>query len=540
MRAGPEGLLVDGSGAKVVTQQAAELDALVIQAEVRRVTEAMWAADNPVVDSGKLLRAVVEPLLDDLPAVEVDGPSVQRRGLFGRAVDVAVEHLGMAGDVDDDIAAVVVGVQRVEDVAELHVEPAHVGVASVARHHTDAGAVLRLPRGGERAFPDEVEVEDDGKIEEHGVSFGDREVVHHRRARDVDVLAADELTRGVDDVVAQPRRAERVVPEEEHLAGDRVRLRVRGHRGVELAAEVVPAHGREIRAHLGREAHLDEGEDLAGVRDDVGVRHARADREHVVGLAGDGLLAEEGDGLVGPHPAVAVRGRLPAAQLDRVDHAVAREPVVRRRVGRDRVGADAQQAAAQLRREGALDREVGGGQLVLHGREVPDEVAVLDCGAHEAPPSSSGTDSLNPRVWISHVWSTSTSTSGHGKPGMEMRSDVRPWTAVHTPTAPTTGSTGRNAPASMHRCTASTRCWKARAPAPTTTSYCCASARVMKRIRYGSGFSSPNLTYARPRRRRLSTGSSADRPASSMTESKTSKCRSQTARISESLSGKWR
>ena len=165
-----------------------------------------------------------------------------------------------------------------EDVARLDVEPPDVGVAAVAGHHADACAVLRLPCGRERALADEVEVEHDRQVEEHDVALGDREVVHHRRALDVDVLAAHELAVRVHDVVAQPRWAERVVAEEEHLARDRIHLRVRGHRRAELAAEVEPADGRQIGAHLGGEAHLDEGEDLARVRDDVGVRHARAHR----------------------------------------------------------------------------------------------------------------------------------------------------------------------------------------------------------------------------------------------------------------------
>ena len=118
------------------------------------------------------------------------------------------------------------------------------------------------------------------------------------------------------------------------------------------------------------------------MRDDVRIRRARAHREDVLGLAGDRVLTEEIERLVGAHPAVPVRDGLAVAQLDGVEHAVAGEPVIRRRVGRDGVGTVAQVAAVDLGRDRAVDGEVGDGELVLDGREVPDQVLVLD-GGHD-------------------------------------------------------------------------------------------------------------------------------------------------------------
>ena len=382
VRAGPEGPGVHGAGPQVVLEQAAEVDALFVDAEMRGIPVTVPPSDDALVDPRELLGPVVEALLDDLPGVEVDGPPVQGRRQLGRPVDVRVEHLRMPRDIDHDAPILVVRVQRVEHVAELDVEPAHVGVPAVARHHTDPRAVVWLPCRRERALADEVEVEHHGKIEEDDVALGDREVVHHRRTPDVDVLAADELTGRVHGVETEPRRTEWVVPEEEHLSRDGVDLRVRGHRRPQLAAEVVASDGRQVGPHLRRKAHLDEGEDLAGVRDDVRVRRARAHREHVVGLARDRVLAKEVERLIGPHPPVPVRHGLAVAQLDGVEHPVAGEPVVRRRVGRDRVGPVAQVAAVDLGRDRALDRQVGDGELVLDGCEVPDQVLVLD-GGHD-------------------------------------------------------------------------------------------------------------------------------------------------------------
>src|SRR5215216_1697022 len=125
------------AGLQIVLHQTAELDPLVVDAEVGREPVPMASTDDAVVHPRELLRPVVEPLLDDLPGVEVDRPPVQGRWQLGRSVDVGGEHLGMPGDVDDNGAACVVGVERVEDVARLDFVPTHVGIAAVTGHHAD-------------------------------------------------------------------------------------------------------------------------------------------------------------------------------------------------------------------------------------------------------------------------------------------------------------------------------------------------------------------------------------------------------------------
>ena len=59
----------------------------------------------------------------------------------------------VARDVEHELVALVVGVHGVEDVAGVGVEPAHVGVAAVARHDAEPRAALRLPRERAAALP---------------------------------------------------------------------------------------------------------------------------------------------------------------------------------------------------------------------------------------------------------------------------------------------------------------------------------------------------------------------------------------------------
>ena len=180
----------------------------------------------------------------------------------------------MAGDVDDDGAVVVVGVQRVEHVAELDVDPADVGVAAVARHHADARAVLGFHSAGNGRWPSSSKSKTTGRSKNTTL----RSVITKSCTIDGPAMSMSSVR------TSAPSRRRRgtattagpwVVAEEEQLARDRVELRVRGHRRAELAAEVVAADRGEVGAHLGREAHLDECEDLARVRDDVRVRDAQ-------------------------------------------------------------------------------------------------------------------------------------------------------------------------------------------------------------------------------------------------------------------------
>ena len=85
----------------------------------------------------------------------------------------------------------------------------------------------------------------------------------------------------------------------------------------------------------------------------------------------------------GADVAVAVPLGLAVAEPDAVDHAVAHEPVMGRRVDRiHRVGAVAQVAAVEIGRELADDLQVEGGQLLGDGGVVAREVGAGVDGSH--------------------------------------------------------------------------------------------------------------------------------------------------------------
>jgi hypothetical protein len=132
----------------------------------------------------------------------------------------------------------------VEHVGRVDVEPRHLA-GPVERHEADPGAVGLVPAVG-HAGCEALQRERHGQVEEDGVPVGDREVVHHRRAGHRDLGAGDELPRRREPVVGEERRREPVA-EEVQLAGDRVGLGVRGHRGGEAAVEVAGADGARAR-----------------------------------------------------------------------------------------------------------------------------------------------------------------------------------------------------------------------------------------------------------------------------------------------------
>ena len=208
-----------------------------------------------------------------LPRCEVDRPAVERRRAFVRAEAVAVEHLRVADDVEHDAVAVVVGVQRVEHVAGLDVEPPDVVGRGLPRQDADASGVVRVPPVGEaRAGHGSVEVEGHRQVVDHDVVLGEREVVHHRAGADLDVDGAAHPAVGADhrvlhDVAPAPEVRERV-----QLAGLRVALGVGGVAAGQRAVEVARPDRVELVGELVRAgAGLDDGEGAAGVADHVGV-----------------------------------------------------------------------------------------------------------------------------------------------------------------------------------------------------------------------------------------------------------------------------
>ena len=232
MASGTDIVTGDCAGREIVLAKADERPELTRELDLGRVAVAVDAAGEALVDPGELLAGVVEPLGRESARARVDGPAVERGGLRGsRAEGVDGERLVVADDVDDDVPVrIVVRVHRVEDVAGIHVDPRHVGVATVPRHHADTCLVLRIPRSGKWSLAERREIEDDRKVEPHDLRSRDRKVVDHRRSADGDLLGPRERAMRIDDVVPEPRRSHDVVPEEHELIGQRVDLRVRRHR----------------------------------------------------------------------------------------------------------------------------------------------------------------------------------------------------------------------------------------------------------------------------------------------------------------------
>ena len=82
-----------------------------------------------------------------------------------------------------------------EDVAGVDLHPGDVAGA-VEVHHPDAGAELRFPAGEGSALHQGGQVEHRRKVEEHGVTFGDDEVVHHHRSGQLDLGGAQQRAVG--------------------------------------------------------------------------------------------------------------------------------------------------------------------------------------------------------------------------------------------------------------------------------------------------------------------------------------------------------
>src|SRR5262249_26118466 len=142
------------------------------------VAEAVLTADAALVDARELPFVVVEGSGAERARLEVQAEAVEARDL-GVPPGRAPRHLGrheeellVAVDVEDDLAALVVRVQRMEDVAGIGLEPADVLAPAAPRHDADAGAALRLPREDRSRGGRFREVEDDRAEEEDRVVLG--------------------------------------------------------------------------------------------------------------------------------------------------------------------------------------------------------------------------------------------------------------------------------------------------------------------------------------------------------------------------------
>ena len=160
-----------------------------------RVAVAVALGRQALVGPGELLRTVVEAITQHLAGGRVDGPAVEGLRGVGRSVEVDREHRVVAHDIDDDIGAVVVGVERMEHVARVDLDPLGVGRRAVARHHADARGVVGIPPVRQSApGRGQVHVEQHRQVEHDHLRFGEAHVVHHHRTADVDLLGADQPT----------------------------------------------------------------------------------------------------------------------------------------------------------------------------------------------------------------------------------------------------------------------------------------------------------------------------------------------------------
>src|SRR5262249_21340491 len=77
---GPEAGLGGAPGGQIVFEDGIGRSRRAIRV-TNRVAVPVVTADQSLVDAGKFLRRVIQTFFGDFPRAEVDGPSVQRRGL---------------------------------------------------------------------------------------------------------------------------------------------------------------------------------------------------------------------------------------------------------------------------------------------------------------------------------------------------------------------------------------------------------------------------------------------------------------------------
>ena len=301
----------------------------------------------------------------------------------------------------NNAVALGVGVHRVENVAGIGLEPAHVRHRAVTAHHADVGALLRLPRQGRFALHGPLHAaggREDGK--DHVLIGGD-EVMHHARKGRIETLGTGEDAVGIHRLVAHAgaERAGDHVAEEQHLAGLGVNLGMGRHRPLELVV-VAPSALRFQGAgvDLERGMPLLQGQQLAAVPNHVGVGEAivrcfLGDRvvlhwiERAVEAA---ALAPLQGPLGGAHPAVAVAH--PAVlNVEHVQHAVARKPMVVAARRKLRIGTVAKVGNVEVGRQLAANDHVVDVALHANRREIASQLRMVGIGGgHKCSCSTAG------------------------------------------------------------------------------------------------------------------------------------------------------
>ena len=138
---------------------------------------AVGSPEEPLVDAREVAAHIEQGLLADRAVAESEPPAMHHGGhveTVRGGAPKGVVAAGVEGDAPEHLA----GIDGVEDIAGIDVEPLH--VAPCAGHDAEAGAVIGIPAVGEAAGG--FRIPHHRQVHEHDVVRRDREVVHHDRA----------------------------------------------------------------------------------------------------------------------------------------------------------------------------------------------------------------------------------------------------------------------------------------------------------------------------------------------------------------------
>jgi hypothetical protein len=201
--------------------------------------------------------------------------------------------------------------------------------------------------------------------------------MHHRAAGDLDVHCAARATVDADDRVLHTVAVAERVGHRVQFPGVGVTFGMRGVAAAQGGVEVTGADGVQVVGELvvGHPA-LDQRQRAAGVAEHVGVGTQQL-KSGPDGGPAPGGLAEYPGHCGRADPAIPVPLRLAVSQPHPVDHAVAGEPVIDRRVDLgDRVRSVAEVTPVEVGWDGPGDRQLGDGLFLRHRSVVALKVVV--------------------------------------------------------------------------------------------------------------------------------------------------------------------
>src|SRR3984957_6168122 len=327
-----------------------------------KVTVPMLAAGQALVEARKFVRDVVDLTLLHRAVLQVQIPPPGQRRIAAERIGRHLERLHPAS-VDNQRTVLLVRIEEVKNEERLVLEPFH--VASLAVHHADLGAVLRLPDEDRFSRRRVLEMEHGRAYEEDRVVIRRNKIVHHHRQSGVDRPRLEELAFATRAVPGYVRR-ERLVAEEQQVAGDWIELRMRRYRAGQLAAEIEQAHGlKRQRLELVRRWGFEPRQQAAGISDDVsvaGVLEWRRIRWHLPRLLEQAAkqrppLLHLGLEALGADVAIAISGAA-IAQHNRMHNPVAVEPMVAAKRLEVRIRSNSVERTIELARQLAFDLEV--------------------------------------------------------------------------------------------------------------------------------------------------------------------------------------